>query len=309
LDDARHEAANTRTHAHALTEDERQEIIRVCNTPEYRSLPPSQIVPRLVDQGIYIASESTFYRVLREAEQCHHRGRSNRPQAVAKPKSHLATQPNQVWSWDITFLRSNVKGEFYRLYAIEDVFSRKIVGWEIHMNESAEHAATLITMACLANSIEPNQLVLHSDNGSPMKGATMLATLQRLGVVPSFSRPAVSDDNPYSEGLFRTLKYCPQYPSKPFDSIQAARSWVHTFVQWYNHEHRHSGIDFVTPSQRHEGQDIALLRQRTAVYEQAKARHPLRWRNRKVRNWSHISEVWLNPPKEHRQPSNLRSAV
>ena len=153
-----------------------------------------------------------------------------------------------------------------------DVYSRYIVGWEVHENESSEHASVLIKKASIKQNINPNQLVLHSDNGSPMKGATMLATLQKLGIVPSFSRPSVSDDNPYSESLFRTLKYTPAYPSKPFTSIEQARAWVYKFVYWYNSEHRHSALQFVTPAQRHYGQDKDLLEQRSQVYEQAKLR-------------------------------------
>ncbi len=179
-----------------------------------------------------------------------------------------------------------------------DIFSRKIVAWEVHESESAEHASVLIRKACLAEGIHQAGFVLHADNGGPMKGATMLAALQKLGVVPSFSRPSVSDDNPYSESLFRTLKYTPAYPSKPFESIEAARQWVHSFVQWYNEEHRHSAICYVTPNQRHRGEDRDLLKQREAVYETARQQNPERWSG-KTRNWNPVEEVWLNPPKEH----------
>jgi putative transposase len=300
LADQRQESALRRNHPQALSEEEKEQIVEVCNTSENRSLPPSQIIPKLADQGIYIASESTFYRVLKQAGQSNRRGRAEKPKLVARPRAWSATGPNQVWSWDITFLPTQIKGDFYRLYMIEDVYSRKIVGWEVHFEESACRASTLIEKAYKANGIGSKPLVLHSDNGSPMKGATMLATLQKLGVMPSFSRPSVSDDNPYSESLFRTLKYCPRYPSKPFGSIDSARQWVMSFVNWYNHQHRHSGIKFVTPAQRHEQVDAALLANRTTVYERAKASHPHRWKSRSVRNWSHIGEVWLNPPKEHR---------
>lgn len=307
--DQRKVAAQARTPANALTAGERYEIMRVCNLPAYRSLPPSQIVPRLADAGRYIASESSFYRVLRAAGQVNRRGAAERPRHVAKPKGFCARAPNQTWSWDITFLASSVRGQFYRLYMIEDIFSRKIVGWEVHPEELAEHASTLISKACLAEGIRGGQLVLHADNGSPMKGATMLATLQRLGIVPSFSRPSVSDDNPYSESLFRTLKYTPAYPRKPFDSLGAARRWVHRFVTWYNHEHRHSAIKYVTPAQRHDGLDSELLRQRKALYEAAKAAHPERWSG-STRNWERTNEVWLNPPKElcAEKPSMAKAA-
>ena len=282
------------TPANKLSMEEREQLLRVCNTPRYQSLPPSQIVPLLADWGVYLASESTFYRVLKSADQLHRRGKARAPRSVAKPPGHRATAANQVWSWDITFLASSIVGCFYRLYLVMDIYSRKIVGWEIHENESSEHAAQLIRKACLAEGITEQGLVLHSDNGSPMKGATMLATLQRLGVVPSFSRPSVSNDNPYSESLFGTMKYTPAFPSRPFDSLEAARDWVHQFVYWYNDMHRHSSIRFVTPSQRHRGEDRAILEQRTAVYRQAQQNRPERWRG-DIRDWTPVGEVWLNP--------------
>lgn len=217
---------------------------------------------------------------------------------MAKPKTLAATAPNQVWSWDITYLPSAVREQFYRLYIILDVFSRLISGWEVHLDESAQHAATLIDKACLKHRVHKGQLVLHSDNGSPMKGATMLATLKRLGIMPSFSRPSVSDDNPYSESLFKTLKYTPAYPGKPFADITHARQWVHQFVTWYNSVHCHSGIQFVTPEQRHTGQNRVILAPRNQVYEAAKAARPERWKNRSTRNWKPVETVWLNPSKE-----------
>jgi len=298
LVDRRAAAAVKRAPANKLSDEEREKILAVCNQPELQSLPPSQIVPRLADTGEYIASESSFYRVLREADQAHRRGRAQMPRTVAKPKGFQATGPNQVWSWDITFLASSIRGTFYRLYLVLDIFSRKIVGWEVHENESADHASVLIRKACLVEGIHEDGLVLHADNGGPMKGATMLATLQKLGVVPSFSRPSVSDDNPYSESLFRTLKYVPTYPTKPFESIEAARMWTHGFVQWYNNAHRHSAIRYVTPNQRHRGEDRELLKQREAVYKTARQRNPERWSG-KTRNWNPITKVWLNPSKEH----------
>jgi len=297
--------------ANALSQAERQAVLAVCNQPQYAHLPPSQIVPRLADEGIYLASESTFYRLLTEAGQATHRGRAQPPHKPAKPQAWQATAPNQVWSWDITYLATVIRGLFYRLYLVVDIFSRKIVGWEIHEQESADHASTLITKACLREGIRPGQLTLHADNGSPMKGATMLATLQRLGVVPSFSRPSVSDDNPYSEALFRTLKYVPNFPDKPFDSLEAARLWVHGFVTWYNETHRHSAIGFVTPTQRHQGEDAAILTARKAIYERAKARHPERWSGA-TRRWARKEVVWLNPARDdeaHDQPSNRALAA
>ena len=309
LADQRQKAAVERDYPQALTEQERQAVLDTCNRPEFRSMPPSQIIPILADRGEYLASESTFYRILHDAGQGAHRGRAQAPREVPKPRALQATAPNQVWSWDITYLPTRIKGEFYRLYLILDIYSRMIVGWEIHREETATYAAELIRKACLKQGVQQNQLVLHSDNGSPMKGATMLATLQRLGVVPSFSRPSVSDDNPYSESLFRTAKYCPMYPRKPFASLEEAQAWTLQFTAWYNNEHRHSGIQFVTPAQRHAQTDTALLKHRSVVYEAAKAANPLRWRNRSVRDWTPVASVWLNPPKEHRSDSILKLAA
>jgi transposase InsO family protein len=289
-----------------LSKEEHQLILDTCNHKAYRNLPPSQIVPALADEGIYVASEASFYRVLRQADQLHHRGKAQAPRKVNKPKSHRATGPNQVWSWDITFLATLISGMFYRLYLVMDIYSRKIVGWEIHENETAEHASLLIRKACLVEGVCEKGLVLHSDNGSPMKGATMLATLQRLGIVPSFSRPSVSNDNPYSESLFGTMKYTPAFPSKPFESKDAARAWVHDFVRWYNNDHRHSGIRFVTPSERHSSEEQAILDKRKAVYEAAKIENPGRWSG-ETRNWTPVGEVWLNPENSDAEKAIIKA--
>jgi putative transposase len=285
-----------------LSEVERQQILEVANSAEFASLPPSQIVPSLADRGVYLASESSFYRVLRSASQQHHRGRARKPWTRVVT-SHCATAPNQVWSWDITWMPAAVKGQYYYWYMVLDVFSRKIVAHEVHEAESAELAALLMRRASLAEGLAGRPLVLHSDNGSPMKGATMLATLENLGVVTSFSRPRVSNDNPYAESLFRTCKYRPDYPRKPFGSPEEVRAWTQQFVRWYNHEHKHSGLKFVTPAQRHNGVAPAVLARRHAVYAQAKARHPRRW-SRATRNWKLEDEVWLNP--ERAQPEKLK---
>lgn len=296
-EDRRKESAQAHPRANKLSDSERSAIVDVCNQAEYQSLPPSQIVPELADKGIYLASESSFYRVLREVNQVNRRGRA-RPPCRTRPAPYIATAANQVWSWDITYLARDIAGMFFRLYLVMDIFSRKIVGWEVHESELAEHASQLIRKACLAESIHEPGLVLHADNGGPMKGATMLATLQMLGVVPSFSRPSVSDDNPYSESLFRTLKYTPAYPAKPFADLTAARKWVHEFVRWYNTRHHHSAIGYVTPAERHSGLDKSILENRQRVYEAAKANNPSRWSG-ETRSWTRITEVWLNPEKGH----------
>lgn len=279
-----------------LTPKERRKILLVANAPEHRDLSPKQIVPRLADQGCYIASESTFYRVLRENGQLRHRERSQ-PATHARPRELAASKPNQVWTWDITYLHSPVKGAFFYLHLVLDTFSRKIVGWQVHHEESAEHASSLIAAACLDEGVLRDQVALHQDNGAPMKCGTFQALLQHLGVATSFSRPGVSDDNPFVEALFRTLKYRPEYPDQPFASLAEARAFIERFVRWYNTQHLHSNIRFVTPAARHAGDDLAILARRKHVYQQAQAQHPERW-SRSTRNWSPVERVVLNPRRE-----------
>jgi putative transposase len=275
-----------------LTQDEKNKVIEISTSKEYCDLTPWQIVPRLVDKGTYIASESSFYRILKEQKMLTHRSKS-RPKQHQKPKALIATSANEIWSWDITYLRGPIIGSFYYLYMYMDIYSRKIVGWQVHERESMELSSQLVEEICKKEGVLKSQLTIHSDNGGSMKGATMLATLQRLGVVPSFSRPSVSNDNPFSESLFKTLKYCPQYPTHPFESIEAARAWVKQFVYWYNHIHLHSGIKFVTPNDRHQGADKLILQNRKSVYEKAKQNNPKRW-SKNTRNWNFIEKVYLN---------------
>ncbi len=278
-----------------LPPEDRQRVLEIVNSSEYCDLSPKQIVPRLADQEIYVASESTIYRILHEEGQVAHRQRS-KPPVVRRPRAQTATGPNQVWSWDITYLRSPVRGLFFYLYVVLDIWSRKIVGAQVYAQESTEHAAELFEASCQRLGLDPQGLVLHADNGGPMKGSTMLATLQRLGVVASFSRPRVSDDNPYSEALFRTLKYRPEYPAQPFASLEEAQAWVEGFVRWYNTEHLHSALRFVTPDDRHEGRERAIMEHRQRVYEAARRRHPELWAG-PIRNWQPVEVVYLNPDR------------
>jgi transposase InsO family protein len=280
-----------------LTENERQKILEVCNSEEFATLPPSQIVPILADRGDYIASESSFYRVLKANNMLQHRGRAKARTGHTKPASYRAQKANEVWSWDISYLPTRVIGQHYYLYMIEDIYSRKVVGWEVHDNESGKLAAQLLERTVWAEKCVKKNVVLHSDNGAPMKSYTMLAKMYELGVASSRSRPRVSNDNPYSESLFRTVKYCPRWPSEGFESLDKAREWVKEFTTWYNNEHRHSRIKFVTPNQRHEGLDKAILEARAALYQQKKNEHPQRW-SKKARNWQPIGAVDLNPEKE-----------
>lgn len=287
----------------SLTVEEKIMIIEISNSVLYRDLTPWKIVAKLADFGRYIASESSFYRVLKSENLLSHRGKS-KPRIVQPPKDLIATAPNQVWSWDITYLYSSIKGRYYYLYLIMDVYSRYIVGWAIEDHEDMEISAELMARTYCSEGVTEGELTLHADNGGPMKGATMLATLEKLGVVPSFSRPSVSDDNPFSESLFKTMKYCPAFPDKPFENLESARAWVLKFVRWYNTEHLHSGIKFVTPKSRHTGKDEEILENRHAVYETAKAANPSRWSGN-TRNWSMITAVRLNPGKETKKIDEL----
>ncbi|EAV2981190.1 IS3 family transposase [Salmonella enterica] len=277
-----------------LSEAERQQILELCNSPEFSSLPPNVIVPTLADKGIYIASESTFYRVLRDANQLTRRSRESR---YTRPDALKATGPNQVWSWDISYLASRVRGQHFYLYMIVDIYSRKIIAAEVFASESVKHAAELLQRAIWREKCASQNLVLHSDNGGPMRSYAMLAKMYALGVISSYSRPRVSNDNPYSESLFRTLKYCPWWPENGFQAIDDARAWVTRFVGWYNLEHKHSGIKYVTPDERHRGADAGILSARKVVYQLARQQHPERW-GKEIRNWSPIYEVYLNPEKE-----------
>lgn len=295
------------TAGNALSVAERELILAIATSPLYRDLSPAQIVPILADCGLYVGSEASFYRILREAKLLAHRDRA-RPRTHSRPKELRADGPNQVWSWDITYLSSPIRGKFYYLYLIVDVWSRKIVGWTVQEEESTELAAVLFQEATQKEGVKAEQLFLHSDNGGPMKGATLLATLERLGIHASFSRPHVSDDNPYSEALFRTLKGRPEYPYGPFQSVEEARGWVAAFVVWYNERHRHSSIQFVTPSQRHTGQHIGILNERKEVYETARKAKPHRWSGQ-VRNWAPVTEVVLNRSSTSRRSSVLERSA
>ena len=295
--------------ANKFSQQDRQQILDTANSAPFRDLSPNQIVPTLADQDVYLASESTFYRVLKEHKMLTHR-QASKPAVNFRPKEHVATGACQVWSWDITYLQTSVKGLFFYLYMVVDVWSRKIISAQVFAEESMDHSSMLIARACMLHGVQPKKLVLHADNGGPMKGATMLATLHKLGIIPSFSRPSVSNDNPYSESLFRTMKYRPEYPLKPFENMEQAQSWVDGFVFWYNTQHLHSSIRYVTPDDRHFGREGAILSNRRKVYKKARDRNPDRWSN-EIRNWNPVREVWLNPEKrdETSQTQRLERAA
>lgn len=281
--------------ANKLGDEARHAVLAAANRHDCASLTPHQIVPKLADEGIYLASESTFYRVLKAAGLGQRRGRSTAP--VARPlTTHKATGPHQLWCWDITWMPTTVRGKYVYWYMVKDIYSRELIVNEVHETESSTHACTLMARGCLREQTALKPVVLHSDNGRVMKGSSLLATMFELNLEPSYSRPRVSNDNAYAEALFRTAKYCPMWPEKPFDTRAHARAWVIRFVAWYNEEHRHSGLKYVTPSQRHRGEDKALMGRPATLYENAKVRHPPRW-TRGVRNWRLPNAVFLNPER------------
>ena len=285
--------------SHALSEAEQARIIAVANEPRFADTPPARIVPALADEGIYIASESSFHRVLRAHGQMSRRGRAQPPRTSRPPTTHIATRPGDVWCWDVTFLPAQIQGRWFYFYLILDLYSRKIVGFEVHDTDSAEHAAHLARRTALAEGVhaKPVRPVLHGDNGGTLKATTVLAMLHWLGIEPSYSRPRVSDDNAFAEALFRTAKYRPEFPPKGFADLHAARQWAARFADWYNHEHRHSGIRYVTPAQRHARQDDRVLAARHAVYQDARHRNPQRWSG-STRNWTPVGVVTLNPERD-----------
>jgi putative transposase len=289
----------------ALSPEEEEEIVELLASPEFVDLSPNQVVPKLADMSIYKASERTMYRVLKKRKLLAHRGRSRRRVGGRRPRERRATGPRQAWSWDITYLRTPVRGMFWMLYMVVDIWSRKIVAARVHDRESDQLSAALLEGAYHREGVKPGELWVHADNGGAMRGQTLLVKLRDLGATASFSRPHTSNDNPFSEALFRTMKYRPDYPDRPFATVEAAQAWVDAFVRWYNDDHQHSGIRFVTPSERHAGEDIAILENRRRVYQAARARAPRRW-SRETRNWTPVAVVCLNP---HVRPSRPAPAV
>jgi transposase InsO family protein len=277
--------------SNALSPAEVQRVIDLACSPLYRGLGPNQIVPILAENREYIASESTFYRLLKREGLLTHRSKAKAPERK-RPEEITALAPNQVWSWDISYMLTLSRGVYLYLYLILDIWDRSVVGWAIHTVESGELAANLLRETCVRQGVEPGTLTVHQDNGGPMISGEFLSALSFWGE-PSYSRPGVCDDNPFSESLFRTLKYRPGYPER-FETIDDAKDWVRNFVEWYNTTHRHSGIGFVTPNQRRSGADIAILETRRATYETARAANPARWSGN-IRKWKRPQTVTLNP--------------
>lgn len=281
--DKRKEALRSKP-SFALSDEEEQEILNICHTKEFSSLPPGQIVPALADMGIYLGSESTFYRVLKKHNENRRRGRAKKPTKRNAPQLR-ASASNEIWATDITWLPGPIVGMFFYLHAIIDVYSRKIVGYEVYESESSENLTNVLsrTIAKL-KGIKPQ--IFHSDNGSPMKGQTLMEFLYSLKISKTFSRPRVSNDNAHIESFFRTLKYFPAYPIQGFKNITEARIWVKEFMAIYNDIHLHSQINHVTPSQKYLGLDIEILKNRENVYQGAMANNPLRWSRKQIRDFT-----------------------
>lgn len=282
------------TPANALTEAERQHILSVLRSDEFCDLAPAQIWARLLDDGTYLCSISTMYRLLRIAGENRERRRQRTHPANKRPEL-MATAPNQVWSWDITKLRGPDRGVYYDLFVIIDIYSRYVIAWTIAEAETGELAKEFIDQAVTAQGVARDQLTLHADRGTSMTSKPVAQLLVDLGVARSHSRPHVSNDNPYSESAFKTLKYCPAFPEN-FGSIQDARAFCETFFAYYNHEHRHSGIALHTPASVHYGTATEIQAQRAATLDAAYAANPDRFRRRRPTPPKLPTTAWINDP-------------
>jgi putative transposase len=278
----------------ALQPEEKEQVLQVLNSEPFQDSAPREVYATLLDQDTYLCSWRTMYRILNESQLVCERRNQLRHPPYSKPEL-LATAPNQLWSWDITKLRGPVKWTYYYLYVILDVYSRYVPGWLIAECESAHLAKQLIAETCAKQGIVPGQLTLHADRGSAMKSRSVALLLADLGVTKTHSRPYVSDDNPYSEAQFKTMKYRPAYPER-FGSIQDARAWARPFFHWYNHEHHHSGLALLTPATVHYGQAQAVLERRQETLRAAYVAHPERFVRGVPKPPSLPTEVCINKP-------------
>jgi putative transposase len=278
-----------------LSDTEREQVLNTLNSERFVDQAPASIVACLLDEGVYLCAERTMYRILAEHHQLHERRRGHVKCHYAKPEL-LATAPNQVWSWDITKLKGPVSWSYFYLYVILDIFSRYVVGWMIAEREAAQLARELIEQTCAKQNIEPGQLGLHADRGPSMKSKLVAHLLSDLGVTKTHSRPYTSDDNPYSESQFKTLKYRPDFPPR-FGCIQDARAYCQQFFNWYNHEHKHSGIAMLTPYSVHHQQAKNILLSRQRTLDQAYRQHANRFKSRKPKIKQLPEAAWINQPK------------
>src|ERR1035437_3401888 len=281
--------------ARALSEPERQTVLDVLHSERFVDCSPAQVWATLLDEGQYLASERTFYRLL---AACHGGVRERRDQLTHPPYQRpelLAERPNEVWSWDISKLKGPVKWTCFHLYVILDVFSRYVVGWTVQHRDAAQPAKALIAKAVEQQRIERDRLTIHADRGTAMRSKPVAFLLADLGVLRTHNRPYTSTDNPYSEAHFKTLKYRPEFPER-FENIEQARAFCRTFFDWYNHSHRHSGIGLTTPAAVHHGQAKALHAERQRVLQAAYAATPDRFDRRPPRPPALRTAVWINKP-------------
>ncbi len=278
----------------ALSVLERRVVLDVLNSPRFANCAPAAIYAQLLDEGRYVASVRTMYRLLQDCAAVRERRDQLRHPEYTKPEL-LAVMPNQVWSWDITKLKGPVRGTCFHLYVILDIFSRYVVGWMVAEQETAELAEQLIADTAAKEAIAPATLTLHADRGSSMRSKPVATLLSDLGIAKSHSRPYVSDDNPYSEAQFKTLKYQPGFPAR-FGSLADARAHCAQFFTWYNQQHRHSGIGMMTPESVHTGRTAAVRQQRQATLADAYARTPARFKHRMPQPQKVPTAAWINPP-------------
>ena len=287
------ERRERRPHPARLTNIEKDAIVAVLCEERFCDLAPAQVYMTLLDEGTYLCSERQMYRVLAERGLVRERRRGHVHQNYTTPRL-VATAPNQVWTWDITALRGPTKGVRYFLYTIIDIFSRKTVGWALHESESEKHSRRLIRDTCRKYGIDPDTLTIHADRGGPMIAGTVAELLNELGVAKSHSRPRVSNDNPYIEAHFKTLKYRPDYPAR-FDSISHARTWCRKFFSWYNEVHYHSGIGYLRPADLHDGVHHVIIERRQNTLDAAARRHPERF-TKQPRPAGAPQQAWINKP-------------
>lgn len=294
-------AARSAANPRALKPEERQQILDHLHSERFIDRSPAEAFHTLLDEHIYLASLRTFYRVLADNDEVRERRNQRRHPEYKKPEL-VATAPNQVWSWDITKLRGPVKFEYYYLYVIIDIYSRYVVGWMLAPRESGELATQLIRETCEKQGVEPGQLTIHADRGSPMVAQPTVGLMAKLGITQSHSRPHVSDDNPFSESHFKTIKYHPGFPGR-FGSHEDAQGFCTPFFFWYNNQHRHSGIFFLTPADVHYGRADAVLKARHSRRLEAYARHPERFIGGPPRRPQLPTAVYINPPRKEAELS------
>jgi putative transposase len=286
----------------ALSDEEKQHVLNILHSEPYVDKTPYEAFNSLIDKGEYYCSPRTMYRVLEAQGETQDRRQQRKHRDAVKPEL-IATGPNQVWSWDITKLRSTKKWVYFYLYVILDIYSRHVVGWLIADCESKELAKQLIQKSALKQGIQPQQLTLHSDNGPSMKSHTVSQLLDHLGITKTHNRPYTSDDNPFSESQFKTLKYCPDFPGE-FENIDIAEKFCQKFFRWYNHEHYHSSIAWLTPASVHYGHGADILERRYRAMLQAYYKNPIRFNNKIPTLKELDSAVYINPPQTIKINSN-----